>query len=90
MRWPRQVSRPRRGVALKLANIETGEIWLVLKLSDIWCRNSRTKPLLRPAGAAPAPTASDVPGAQQPGAAGQRGTDTGADQPQRGPGAQAV
>jgi hypothetical protein len=27
----------------KLANIEIGEILLVSKLSDIWCRNSRTK-----------------------------------------------
>src|SRR5256885_7126312 len=39
------VSRPYGGVAPKLANIEIGEISLVPKLSDIWCRNSRTKPV---------------------------------------------
>jgi hypothetical protein len=30
----------------KLTNIEIGKILLVPKLSDTWCRNSRTKPLV--------------------------------------------
>jgi hypothetical protein len=35
-----QAYRAQPGVAPKLANIENGEISLVPKLSDIWCRNS--------------------------------------------------
>jgi hypothetical protein len=40
-------------VAPKLANIENGEISLVPKLRDIWCRNSRTKPRTRSSSALP-------------------------------------